>query len=39
MDGWKPGDPCGKCGSTNTAWGDLTEGAVCNDCGAADSDE
>lgn len=36
---WRPGDPCGKCGSTDTAWGDSTEGAVCRACGAADSDE
>jgi hypothetical protein len=36
---WKPGDPCGYCGSTNTRWGeDSTEGAVCLGCGSADSD-
>lgn len=37
---WQPGDPCGNCGSTQTAWSaDQTEGAVCLSCGARDSDE
>lgn len=35
---WKPGDPCGACGSTNTGENGI-EGGFCRDCGACDSDE
>lgn len=35
---WKPGDPCGACGSDNTAW-DVVLGGVCGHCGATDADE
>jgi len=35
---WKAGDPCGKCGSTATAY-DVTDGASCYNCGATDADE
>lgn len=35
---WKPGDPCGVCGSRNTGW-DFESGGYCGDCGAMDSDE
>jgi hypothetical protein len=35
---WKPGDPCGVCGSRNTGW-NAVEGGHCNGCGACDSDE
>lgn len=37
-EAWGPGDPCGVCGSTNTAE-DIVEGGYCNDCGASDADE
>lgn len=38
MLGWKAGDPCGACGSTNTTW-EIVDGATCLDCGRTDADE
>lgn len=35
---WKPGDPCKNCGSIKTHWNPI-EGAWCESCGKADSDE
>lgn len=38
IEQWKPGDPCGACGSVNTTW-DIVLGGVCGGCGATDADE
>lgn len=35
---WRPGFPCGQCGSTNTGL-DPADGPTCNGCGATDADE
>ncbi len=35
---WKPGDPCGVCGGTDTGM-DTEVGAFCRRCGATDADE
>lgn len=37
-DTWKPGDPCGTCGSRETV---LYDGTIphCRGCGAFDDDE
>ena len=38
---WEAGDPCGNCGSTDTAWhaDGLLVQAHCNGCGADDWDD
>lgn len=36
--GWRPGDPCGSCGSTDTGM-DPADGAHCRSCGRSDGDE
>lgn len=36
--GWKAGDPCAACGSTDTGW-NAEQGGLCRGCGRSDSDD
>lgn len=40
-DAWKPGDPCGSCGSTDTFWryDGILQYGHCGGCGADDEDD